>query len=248
MALNNTLIKADQKMTMNEVVEYQAGKETVILSPQYIKQYLSGGNQNVTDAEAVMFLNLCRYQHLNPFLREAYLIKYGNAPATMVVGKDTFVKRARANKDFEGFQAGLLVQDKDGNLVEREGSFRMPNDRLLGGWARVFIKGMHIPYYTAVEWGEYAGKDKDGNLNKMWREKGATMIRKVALAQALREAFPDDLGGLYEPEEINSIDKELDDTPIDMPVEEDIVTEKVNTEDMQVIEPNDDEVAASLFG
>lgn len=248
MAVNNTLVKASPKPD-NDIVEYQAGKETVILSPQYIKQYLSGGNQNVTDAEAVMFLNLCRYQHLNPFLREAYLIKYGTAPATMVVGKDTFVKRARANKDFDGFQAGLLVQDKNGNLVEREGSFRLPTDQLLGGWARVFIRGMSTPYYSAVEWGEYAGKDKEGNLNKMWREKGATMIRKVALAQALREAFPDDLGGLYEPEEINTIEEELPETPIEAPKESPKKEhEVINAEDVQVIEPDEEAVAASLFG
>jgi phage recombination protein Bet len=250
MAVNNTLIKANPKPTMNEVVEYQAGKETVILSPDYIKKYLAGDNPNVTDSEAVMFLNLCKYQHLNPFLREAYLIKYGNRPATMVVGKDTFVKRARANKDFNGFQAGVIVIDSNGNIVEREGSFRLPTDQLIGGWAKVYIKGLSTPYYSAVNWTEYAGVDRDGNLNSMWRSKGATMIRKVALSQALREAFPDDLGGLYEPEEINTIDSELDETPIEIPSEEIPVEkpEKIEEKDVQVIEPDSEAVAASLFG
>lgn len=247
MAVNNTLVKAKPN-PISEVVEYQAGKETVILSPQYIKQYLAGGNPNVTDSEAVMFLNLCRYQHLNPFLREAYLIKYGNAPATMVVGKDTFVKRARANKDFDGFEAGILVQDKDGNLVERQGSFRLPTDQLLGGWAKVYIKGLSTPYYAAVEWGEYCGRDRNGNLNSMWASKGATMIRKVALSQALREAFPDDLGGLYEPEEINTIQEELPETPIEMPKEEPITEGAPETVEGEVIEPDEEAVAASLFG
>lgn len=247
MAVNNTLVKAKPN-PINEVVEYQAGKETVILSPKYIKQYLAGGNPNVTDSEAVMFLNLCRYQHLNPFLREAYLIKYGNAPATMVVGKDTFVKRARANKDFDGFEAGILVQDEDGNLVERHGSFRLPTDKLLGGWARVYIKGLSTPYYAAVEWGEYCGRDRNGNLNSMWASKGATMIRKVALSQALREAFPDDLGGLYEPEEINTIQEELPETPIEMPKEEPITEGVPETVEGEVIEPDEEAVAASLFG
>lgn len=245
MAVNNTLVKAANPKPNSDVVEYQAGKETVILSPEYIKKYLAGGNPNVTDSEAVMFLNLCRYQHLNPFLREAYLIKYGTAPATMVVGKDTFIKRARANKDFDGLQAGLMVLDKDGNLVEREGAFRLPSDTLLGGWARVYIKGMSTPYYSAVEWSEYAGTDKNGNLNSMWRNKGATMIRKVALCQALREAFPDDLGGLYEPEEINTIQEELPETPIEVPTDH---TDTVSEDAVEVIEPDQNEVASSLFG
>ena len=245
MAVNNTLVKAANTKPNRDVVEYQAGKETVILSTEYIKKYLAGDNPNVTDSEAVMFLNLCRYQHLNPFLREAYLIKYGTAPATMVVGKDTLLKRARANKDFDGLQAGLMVLDKDGNLVEREGSFRLPSDTLLGGWARVYIKGMSTPYYSAVEWSEYAGTDKNGNLNSMWRNKRATMIRKVALSQALREAFPDDLGGLYEPEEINTIQEELPETPIEVPTEH---TDTVSEDAVEVIEPDESEVASSLFG
>ena len=253
--VGNTLVKAQPQN--HGVVEYQAGGETVQLSPEYIKQYLAGGNPNVTDSEAVMFLNLCRYQHLNPFLREAYLIKYGTAPATMVVGKDCFVKRARAQKDFDGFKAGLIVYDKNDNVVEREGSLRIPGDRMIGGWAKVFIKGLSTPYYAAVEWDEYAGKDKNGNLNGMWRSKGATMIRKVALSQALREAFPDDLGGLYEPEEINTIDEELPEAPIEAPKpekkqekpQEKVPYEKPEVLDAEVVEPDDeDAVAASLFG
>jgi hypothetical protein len=31
-----------------------------------------------------------------------------------------------------------------------------------------------------------------------WAKMPATMIRKVALVQSLREAFPSDLGGLYD--------------------------------------------------
>lgn len=241
MAVSNSLMA-----TGNNVVEYKAGGETISLSTDFIKQYLAGGNANVTDSEAMMFLNLCKYQHLNPFLREAYLIKYGNAPATMVVGKETFVKRARAQKDFDGFEAGLIVLDKDGNLVERQGSLRTPTDRILGGWAKVYIKGMRVPYYAAVEWGEYAGKDRNGNLNNMWATKGMTMIRKVALSQALREAYPEEMGGLYEPEEINSISEELPTKPVIMPgTERNGAKEAVEAE---VIEADDDEVANSLFG
>ena len=104
---------------------------------------------------------------------------------------------------------------------------------------------MSTPYYSAVEWSEYAGTDKNGNLNSMWRNKGATMIRKVALSQALREAFPDDLGGLYEPEEINTIQEELPETPIEVPTDH---TDTVSEDAVEVIEPDENEVASSLFG
>lgn len=269
MAVQNTLIKKPDA-GQTKVVEYTAGGETITLSLQDIKQYI---NPNVTDSEAFMFLNLCRYSHLNPFRREAYLIKYGDSPATMVVGKDTFVKRARNNADFDGFKAGIVVIDKNGNMVEREGSLRAPQDQMIGGWAKVFIKGMSTPYYAAVEWGEYAGCDRYGKLNGMWKSKGATMIRKVALSQALREAFPDDFGGLYEPEEINTIEEELPETPIqrdEIPAQietakepekkpekkparkpkEEKPKEEPEVVEGEVIEPDEDEaaVAAALFG
>ena len=246
MAVSNTLVK--EKPNSN-IVEYKASGETVSLSIDIIKQYLCNGNPNVTDSEAMMFLNLCRYQHLNPFLREAYLIKYGNAPATMVVGKETFVKRARAQKDFDGFEAGLIVMDKNGNLIERQGSLRTPDDMILGGWAKVYIKGIRVPYYAAVEWGEYAGKDRNGNLNSMWATKGMTMIRKVALSQALREAYPEEMGGLYEPEEINTVDmNDLWEKTIPMPKKEQ--NETAEAVEAEVIEedPDEDAVANSLFG
>ena len=45
------------------------------------------------------------------------------------------------------------------------------------------------------------GRKKDGSVNSQWSGKSATMIRKVALVQALREAFPARLGGMYASEE-----------------------------------------------
>ena len=50
-----------------------------------------------------------------------------------------------------------------------------------------------------------------------WASKPATMIRKVALVQALREAFPEDLQGMYSIEE-SDVPVPLDETPIQQPV------------------------------
>ena len=245
MAVSNTLVKAQPD---SNIVEYKAGTETVSLSMQDIKNYLVSGGGAITDSEAYMFLNLCKHQHLNPFLREAYCIKYGNNPAQMVVGKDTFIKRARHRKDFDGFKAGVLIQTKDGEIIEREGSFRAPGENLLGGWAKVYIKGLSTPYYAAVEWGEYV-QLKDGRPNKMWASKPTTMIRKVALSQALREAFPDDMGGLYEPEEINTVDMDdLPEEPIPMPKKEHNETAEAVEAEVIEADPDEDAVANSLFG
>ena len=219
MEINNQLLP-DKKKTgsMLDVVEYESNGEKVTLSLGMIKKYLTAGSE-VTDQEAVMFLSLCRYQHLNPFLREAYLIKYGNQPATIVTGKDVFLKRAQKDPNYDGFQAGLIVMSADGRIEEREGTFYLPkHEQLVGGWARVYFKNRTVPTYESVELEEYIGKKKDGTANSQWQTRPATMIRKVALVHALREAFPDELGAMYAQEEIpeaSGID--LDPTPVAIP-------------------------------
>lgn len=204
MALNNTLTKTTNTDPM--AFEYESNGEKVTLSPATVRKYLVSGGGKVDDQEVMMFLTLCRYQHLNPFLKEAYLIKYGSEPATIVPGKDLFTKRASHNPNYLGKEAGVIVRNKEtGELTNREGSFfAKETEEIVGGWAKVFIKGREKPEYQSVSFNEYAGRKGDGTLNKQWSSKPGTMIRKVAVVQALKEAFPDDYEGLVAPEEMGN--------------------------------------------
>ena len=187
------------------VTEYKCGDETIRLSPNTVRRYLVNGSGEVTDQEVAMFIGLCKYQHLNPFLREAYLIKYGNQPATIVTGKEAITKRAMRNATFLGQQAGVVIYHEEaGELEYRTGSLVIPGEKLVGGWAKVFVKGYNEPIEAAVSIEEYIGRKNDGSINSNWSKRPATMIRKVALMQALREAFPEDLGGMYASEEIGA--------------------------------------------
>lgn len=220
MAVSNSL----QKKAATDLMafEYDSNGEKVKLSPATVRNYLVNGGGNVTDQEVMMYLTLCRYQHLNPFLKEVYLIKYGSSPATIVTGKDLFMKRANRNPNYAGKKAGIIVMNKEsGEIDEREGTvYVKESEELIGGWAKVYIKGHEEPEYASVSFEEYAGRKSDGTLNSQWASKPATMIRKVALVQALREAFPEDFGGLYSPEEMgNSAAVVLDDAAPAQPVE-----------------------------
>ena len=237
MAVNNSLAKATQQKS--DLVKYNANGEEVQLSRSLIKNYLVNGNGAVTDQEVTMFLSLCKFQHLNPFLREAYLIKYGNSPATTVVGKDVLLKRAMRSEKFDGLTAGILVITENGELKEREGTFFGDNEKLVGGWARVNIKGYSVPFYTSVSMKEYS----TGKSN--WLTKPATMIRKVAVAQALREAFPEEMSALYDASEMDKTVLEtagqeikLDETPIAMPTENAVETPVQSVEAEKVITPS----------
>lgn len=222
----NTLKKQDGN---NKVVEFKCGDEVVKLSPAIIRKYLVNGNGAVTDQEVVMFLNLCRFQHLNPFLKEAYLIKYGNNPATMVVGKDVMTKQAMRNPAYAGQQAGVVVLKEDGTLEERIGSLSLDNEQIVGGWAKVYIKGYAQPVENTVSFDEYCLKGRDGKPMSNWAAKPGTMIRKVALVQALREAFPEDLQALYDAEEMGVVPTADTFAPVDA----------VDPEPVQVDPPQD---------
>ena len=63
---------------------------------------------------------------------------------------------------------------------------------------------------------EYIGTKKTGEVNEQWTKRPATMIRKVALMQALREAFPDDLAGMYDSSEMGVDINEIAMAPVDM--------------------------------
>lgn len=216
MAVKNTI--ANKPQTNDKVVEYKCGEEIVKLSPSIIRNYLVNGNGNVTDQEVGMFLNLCRFQHLNPFLREAYLIKFGNQPATIVTGKEAITKRAMRNPTYAGQQAGIVIfHEESGELEHRNGALLLNGEQLVGGWAKVYVKGYQVPVEAVVSFDEYVGRKGDGTINNQWATKPATMIRKVALVQAMREAFPEDLGGLYASEEVGVDLNEAAMSPVEIP-------------------------------
>lgn len=210
----NTLQEAP---TSEKVTEYEVNGQQVKLSPSIIRKFLVSGGGNATDQEIMTFLTLCKFQRLNPFLREAYLIKYGNSDATIVIGKEVFTKRARRNANYAGQQAGVVVLKVDGTLENRIGTICLENEKLVGGWAKIYIKSDEVPTEITVSLNEYIGKKSNGEINAQWSKKPATMIRKVALVQALREAFPEELQGLYAKEEVADNmqgDIQLDETPI----------------------------------
>lgn len=183
---------------MNEIVKFEDERgQAVQVTAQDVQNVICPG---ATAKEVGMFLELCRLQRLNPWTKEVYLIKYGNAPASMITGKEVFTKRANRNPNFEGMEHGVVVAHKTPQglqLERREGAAVYPEfgEVLAGGWARVFVKGKR-PVYAELALAEYTtGK---GN----WAKMPAVMINKCAQVAALRLAFPEEYQGLYTPEEM----------------------------------------------
>lgn len=184
-------------------VIYEVDGEQIKLTPKIVQEYIVGSdNAQITMPEFKMFTSLCKARKLNPFLKEAYCIKFGKQPAQIVVGKDAVLKRAILNPYYDGMESGIIVLNEDGEVIERKGTFRLPSETLVGGWAKVYRKNWTYPTYCSVSFDEVAQKKNDGTLNSNWSGKGATMVEKVAKVRALRETFIEDLGGMYEAEEM----------------------------------------------
>lgn len=215
-------------------VTYEANGMEVKLTPTLVRDYMvSGDKSKVTYQEVAMFMNLCKFSGLNPWLKEAYCIKYGNEPATLVVGKEAFQKRAESQPAYDGFEAGIIVQDDEtGDIIYRKGTLRIPGEEIIGGYAEVWRKDKSHSTRTEVSFEEYVGRKKDGTLNSQWSKRPATMIRKVALVQALREAFPTSFGGMYTAEEQGKAED------FTMPVEPQTV-QQIEPADVEAeVEPN----------
>lgn len=186
----------------NEIaVTYNVGDSEVKLTPKIVSEYLTGG-ANITLPEFKMFSELCKARGLNPFLKEAYIIKYGNSPAQIVVGKDAILKRAILHDQFDGREQGVIVVTAEGETIERKGTFYLGSETLVGGWAKVYRKNWKFPVYITVSFNEVAQTKRDGTLNQQWATKGPTMVEKVALVRALREAFVEDVSGMYDADEM----------------------------------------------
>ena len=195
--VSQTLLGANDKGR----VTYKVNGEDVNLSFQIVRNFLTRGNAAVSDAEVIQFIALCRANQLNPFIGDAYMVKYKPRderpaePAQMIISKAAFMKRGEAAPQFSGYQAGVILL-RDKQVVELEGSFFLPGDTLVGGWAKVYRKDREHPIVARVRLQEY-------NKNKStWAAMPGTMIRKVAIAQAFREAFPFAVEGMYTPEEM----------------------------------------------
>lgn len=205
----NTEVQKNQGIVLSDKkeweVSYMIDNKPIKLSENLVKTYFGGSN--CSQEEIRNYIAICHYRGLNPFLKECYLIKYGEkSPAQIVVSRDAYLKQAEESERFNGMESGIIIL-RNNEIVEEVGCFYLESDTLLGGWAKVYHKGQNYPMIVRVRLQDY---EKNSNT---WKEYKAQMINKVAESQALRKAFPSKLSGLYTKEE-------MDDTSANDKVEE----------------------------
>lgn len=217
-------------MTNNQLSTQQAKRDISVNALDWtfedIKRYFDPQNL-LTEKQVGQALSLIKGRNLNPLANEVYIVAYknrnGGTEFSLIVSKEAFLKRAAQSKNYEGFEAGVVAVDKDGVMHERKGALMLPGDTLVGGWARVYRKNFKVPVEIQVSLEEYNKKQST------WNSMPATMIRKTALVNALREAFPEDLGNMYiEDDGGETFDRIKDVTPqVPQESREDVVARKM---------------------
>lgn len=210
---------------------------TITLDKPTVIKYLTD-NKEITDSEFNAFFQLCKHYQVNPFIREAYIVKYGSSPATIVLDYKVYQQVAETNKAYRGMRHGVIVSNEKGEVTERVGEYKLAGETLIAGWCEVYRSDREHPTRVTAMFEEFKATKSNGEVNSNWATKPCFMICKVAKAQALREAFPNAFGSnVYTAEEMDCVEPKKDTVTVNTTVDNSIIEEDESEE--AVVPPTD---------
>lgn len=146
-----------------------------------------------------MFIEYCKSTGLNPFKKEIWFIKTPGyrkkdgttAPARVQImtGINGYMTIANRHPMFDGMECTVEYKEKGDSKY------------IIGATAKVYRKDRRFPSVATALWNEYYKPNPYGNKG-VWEQMPSIMIAKCAKSLALREAFPQELNGLYTEEEM----------------------------------------------
>jgi phage recombination protein Bet len=187
-------------------VTYKSNDQEIKLDLTIVRNMIAKG-ENIKDNEIFAFMQLCKYQGLNPYLGEAHLIKYGDK-IQMVVGIDVFTSRLNNHPDCKGWQPGLIIINEKGEELNKKGAFYIKGkEKIVGAWFTCKKTNWKEDFYWSITYDEYEKQYYNKKKNKWeimpnWRNMPATMIVKCVIAAGARKAFSKDFNGIYSMEEL----------------------------------------------
>ena len=150
-----------------------------------------------TNDEAIVFVDQCIANSLDPRKRDIYFVKYKDTKGQCIVGYQSYIARAERTGKLNGWKCTTLYNGKE---------------MLVGAKCTIHRTDWEQPFEWEIEWKEFnRGRSTHDTMP-------AFMCKKVCIAQAFRMAFPTELGGMpYTKEEV--------DTFMPAPVEKNITSE-----------------------
>jgi phage recombination protein Bet len=191
-----------RKQMEQGIIKHENGTAGMVAAPflefsdeqrQLIRDTYANG---ATDSEFAVLLEVARARKLNPFTRQIHFVKRKDKE------KSRDVWSAQASID------GLRAIAQRTGLYDGQDEPEFEYDdkgKLIKATVRVYRKDWRRPAVGVAHFEEYKQTKYDGGLNTFWATKSHIMLSKCAESVALRKAFPEDMSGLYSPEEMGNM-------------------------------------------
>lgn len=171
-------------------------------------------------ASVRLYFNYCQSRKLDPMKKPAHIVPMNvkNAATGQYEWRDVVmpgIYEYRTTAARTGLYAGQddVVYGPD---VEFTGGVGNKKTYTVPEFAKVTVRRIvqgHICEFTGTAYfSETCATKKDGDLNAMWSKRPRGQLAKCAEADALRKAFPDELGGEMTIEEMEG--KQIDDVTV----------------------------------
>jgi phage recombination protein Bet len=133
----------------------------------------------LTEPEFRLFAEMVKATGLNPVTKEIWAIKAGGR-LQLMTGINGFLRIANSHPAFDGMEV----------------SFEWDGKTLVSSTAKVYRKDRRFPSVATAYMAEYS------KPTPIWKQMPSIMLSKCAKSLAIREAFIQELGGLYTQEEM----------------------------------------------
>jgi hypothetical protein len=189
--ISNDLLK---KVNGELCFELQFGSKTLVVSESKCSQLIPEFKKMSVEQKETFLMQAAIFG-ANPFSLppEIYPVPFTSQNVTTyapVISAKKYVEKGMQNPKFDGMKSGIVVEKTDGSFDFRKGQiYNGKSEKLTGGWAEIFIKGMREPIFRSVNLNEVMNFKGDGTPNKFWKEKPALMVEKVAQKQAMEIAM-----------------------------------------------------------
>lgn len=188
-------------------------------TPQQVDVLRHMGVEGASEGDLAVFFHVVKRTGLDPFAKQIYMIGRQSSVKDDRTNQWTKVWKHTIQTGIDGYR---LIGRRAANAsretisvsapewAHEDGSWR-PVWSSKWGWplaARVTIHRGASPFTAVALFDEYKQTKRDGSLTQMWEQRPAGQIAKCAEALAWRQAFPQDLAGIYVDEEMQQADRE----------------------------------------
>lgn len=165
-------------------------------TPQQRQMIRDSYANGASEQEFAVLMEIAKARRLNPLLKQIHF-----------VSRENNTKDERGNWSKKKVWTAQVSIDGMRAIAQRTGLYDGQDepefdDDITKCVVRVYRKDWARPSVGVAYWSEYVQTTRDGEPTKFWKTMPRVMLSKCAESIALRKAFPEDMSGLYTPEEM----------------------------------------------